>query len=102
MKPANLFLAFKYVKGERFVIKIGDLGLARSLEDSFAEAMTHAGTGFYMSPESHGGEGYKFPHDVWAVGVVMYEVAYVFQLHKKSFVWFRKKLTICVAVVRHL
>jgi NIMA (never in mitosis gene a)-related kinase len=84
LKPANLFLQFKYVKGKRFIIKIGDLGLARSLEDSVVEAQTTAGTKLYMSPESHHG-GYQFPHDVWAIGVIMYEVAYIFMLLKKKF-----------------
>ncbi|TNJ29244.1 Kinase, NEK [Giardia muris] len=67
LKPANVLLA----PDGRCVL--GDFGLARALEDS-SRMSTFAGTPLYMAPEIHRGEKYDKSVDVWALGVVGYEL----------------------------
>ncbi|TNJ27818.1 Kinase, NEK [Giardia muris] len=67
LKPANILLS----SDGRCVL--GDFGIARTLGDSSWMA-THAGTQPYMAPEIHQGENYNKSVDVWALGVVAYEM----------------------------
>lgn len=54
-------------------VRLGDLGVARLLSDaSYAE--TIVGTPYYLSPELCEGKPYDHKSDVWAYGVVIYEV----------------------------
>jgi serine/threonine protein kinase len=55
-------------------IKLGDLGLARELDD-IANDNRIAGTTIYMAPELvHGKEAYTAKIDIWAYGCVLYEI----------------------------
>ena len=54
-------------------IKLGDFGLSRQM-DGAALATTTCGTPFYMAPEQVRRDGYAQPADVWALGVVFYEM----------------------------
>lgn len=65
IKSDNLFLC----KGN--VLKIGDLGIAKAIEKS---AFTVCGTHHYMAPEIHKKEEYDMKADIWAAGVVLYEL----------------------------
>ncbi|TNJ26547.1 Kinase, NEK [Giardia muris] len=67
LKPANILLS----SDGRCVL--GDFGIARTLGDSSWMA-THAGTQPYMAPEIHQGENYNKSVDVWALGVIGYEM----------------------------
>ena len=73
---------------------VGDLGLSKALDRSQGGALasTMCGTPYYLSPEMLGGQPYGKPADVWALGVVMYELltlqrpfaaANIFALQKK-------------------
>ena len=61
---------------------VGDLGLSKKLEHrsqskishSVNKAHTTVGTPPYMSPELVAGRGYGKPSDVWAVGVLLFEM----------------------------
>lgn len=65
IKTDNLFLC------ENDVLKIGDLGIAKAIEKS---AFTVCGTHHYMAPEIHKNKEYDSKADVWAAGIVLYEL----------------------------
>ena len=64
IKTGNIFL-------HKNVIKLGDFGLARAMDGHTCN--THCGTPYYLAPELLSG-GYSYPADVWACGVVLYEL----------------------------
>lgn len=68
LKTQNIFLT----KSE--IIKVGDFGIARVLENSNALATTMIGTPYYMSPELFSNKPYDYKSDVWALGCCVYEV----------------------------
>ena len=59
---------------------LGDLGLSKALAHSHTPggdnqlATTMCGTPYYLSPEMLAGEPYGKPADVWALGVVLFEL----------------------------
>jgi serine/threonine protein kinase len=59
-----------------FQVKLTDFGLSNFVEedevDNSAALLSHVGTSFYLAPEVIGKEGYAFPVDLWACGVVLY------------------------------
>ncbi|TNJ26213.1 Kinase, NEK [Giardia muris] len=67
LKPENVLLS----SDGRCVL--GDFGLARTLGDS-SRMSTLVGTFGYMAPEIHQGENYDKSVDVWALGVMGYEM----------------------------
>ena len=73
LKAANVFLT------SRNLVKVGDFGIAKVLEasgpdGSGALARTAVGTPYYLAPELVSGEPYAFKADMWAVGVLLYEL----------------------------
>ena len=69
LKPANIFLMADGT------IKVGDLGLSRSLSENTLQAHSKVGTPLYMSPEVLRGNGYAFKSDVWSLGCILYELS---------------------------
>ena len=67
IKSDNLFLC------ENDIMKIGDFGIARALKDNDF-ALTTCGTIFYMAPELFNNEKYNNKVDIWALGIVLYEL----------------------------
>jgi NIMA (never in mitosis gene a)-related kinase len=55
-------------------VKIGDLGVARVLGSETAFAKTCVGTPYYLSPELCQDQPYNERSDVWALGVMLYEL----------------------------
>lgn len=55
-------------------IKVGDFGISKVLESTTQVAMTVVGTPYYMAPESCQSEPYTSKSDVWALGVILYEL----------------------------
>lgn len=53
---------------------MGDFGISKSLEDFDAMAMTQCGTLYYLAPEVCRGEPYNHKADIWALGVIIYEL----------------------------
>lgn len=74
LKPANILVE----KDEQNcdVVKIVDFGLAKLVEESEIESITQGaiGTPFYMSPQQAGGEKVDHRTDIYAVGVILYEM----------------------------
>ncbi len=78
LKPANIMIA-------KTGVKVLDFGLAKHVQpggadstvtlDSITEAGSVAGTLLYMAPEALRGEPSDARSDVWALGVVLYEMA---------------------------
>ena len=67
LKPANLFM-------EEGIVKIGDYGLAKLITPSQGtEHSESIGTCHYMAPEIGSGK-YNKPIDVYAMGVILYEM----------------------------
>jgi NIMA (never in mitosis gene a)-related kinase len=55
-------------------VKIGDFGIAKTLEHSNDFAHTIVGSPFYLSPEICMGVPYNAATDVWSLGCVLYEI----------------------------
>jgi len=72
IKTQNVFLANKD-GSEVQCAKIADFGIAKVL-GTRGLAQTIVGTPYYLSPEMCKGETSSCPSDVWAVGVVLYEL----------------------------
>eukprot|EP00759_Apiculatamorpha_spiralis_P038784 PhF_6_TR37845/c4_g1_i1/m.56344/K08857/NEK1_4_5; NIMA (never in mitosis gene a)-related kinase 1/4/5 len=70
IKPANIFLT------RMGVIKLGDFGLSRMYEETISGPVggTVCGTPSYISPEMWRGQKYSKASDLWALGIVLYEL----------------------------
>lgn len=66
IKADNLFIC------KNQLLKIGDLGIARATETG--KANTVVGTVYYMAPEIFHYQNYTNLVDIWAAGVVLYEM----------------------------
>lgn len=69
LKTSNLFLT-----GQMAVIKLGDFGISRVLEETMEQPMTVVGTPYYMSPEVCENKPYTYRSDIWSLGCVLYEL----------------------------
>uniref|UniRef100_A0A8C5DK20 Serine/threonine-protein kinase Nek4 n=1 Tax=Gouania willdenowi TaxID=441366 RepID=A0A8C5DK20_GOUWI len=69
LKTQNIFLT------KANIIKVGDLGIARVLENQNDMASTLIGTPYYMSPELFSNKPYNHKSDVWALGCCVYEMS---------------------------
>ena len=55
-------------------VKLGDFGISKTLSTFTNLAVTACGTPFYFSPELVNSQPYREPSDVWALGVLLYEL----------------------------
>lgn len=69
VKTPNVFLS------ETWEAKLGDMGLAKVLERPNSKAVTFCGSPYYMSPEIFSCKPYDSKSDIWALGVIVYEMA---------------------------
>jgi DNA-binding NarL/FixJ family response regulator len=70
LKPENILIT------DQHVVKLVDFGLARSITDPrLTEAGTLVGTLFYMAPELYSGGEANVSSDLYALGVILYELA---------------------------
>jgi serine/threonine protein kinase len=65
LKPENVFLT------ESGFVKVGDFGLAVRAGDAISDV---AGTGPYLAPESRDARQYRPSLDIYATGVILYEM----------------------------
>lgn len=69
IKLPNIFL------NKDGTVKLGDFGVARTLETTKQSVQTTIGTPYYFSPELCQGLSYNQKSDMWSFGVVIYELA---------------------------
>lgn len=68
IKTINMFLS----KDNK--IKIGDLGVAKLLNQTNNMAHTIVGTPYYLSPELCEEKPYNHKSDIWSLGCILYEL----------------------------
>ena len=68
LKPGNIMLL------PDGTVRILDFGLAKARDQSLSETGAHFGTVSYMTPEQIRGENVDGRADLWALGVVLYEM----------------------------
>lgn len=70
LKTANILLT------TTGLVKLGDFGFSRQYEDSLSNPVgsTFCGTPYYLSPELWHRQPYSKKSEMWAIGVVLYEV----------------------------
>ncbi|KAM8961047.1 inactive serine/threonine-protein kinase PLK5 [Pelodytes ibericus] len=66
LKLSNFFIA------KNMVVKIGDLGLAATVDHCEKAPGIICGTPNYLSPEVLAKDGHSFKSDIWALGCIMY------------------------------
>ena len=66
IKLSNIFLT------DKLELKLGDFGLTKTIlnEKLYGEG----GTLYYMAPEIMEGNGYSFEVDIWAIGIIIYQL----------------------------
>ena len=68
IKSQNIFLT------KNNMVKLGDFGIAKCFNNTIEKAKTIIGTPYYLSPEIINNEPYGFKSDIWALGVLLYEM----------------------------
>lgn len=68
LKSQNIFLTASGL------VKLGDFGIAKCLQNTYQNAKTMVGTPYYLSPEIVQGKPYSFKSDIWSLGVLLYEM----------------------------
>ena len=67
VKTLNIFI-------KEGVLKLGDFGISKALENEEDMAQTKCGTPYFMPPEVCKNFPYDAKADVWAMGVIIYEL----------------------------
>jgi len=87
VKTANCFL------GEGGSIKLGDMNVSKRIKDGML-LQTQTGTPYYMSPEIWANRSYDSSSDMWALGVLFYEICALKKpFTAQSFPELRRKVT---------
>ena len=68
LKSSNIFLM------KNGLIKLGDFGISKGFQNTMEKAKTMVGTPYYLSPEILENKPYDAKSDIWALGVLLYEM----------------------------
>ena len=68
LKSGNVFLT------KSGLVKLGDFGIAKGFKNTWEKAKTKVGTPYYLSPEIISSKPYDSKSDIWALGVLIYEM----------------------------
>lgn len=87
LKQENIFLIKN--KGNKYTSKIGDFGISILVKTGDRTTAKHGqwGTELYMSPEALLGDSFNRKTDVWACGIIFYEILFgihPFQIDKNE------------------
>jgi len=75
IKPLNIFLQGLKSDMESLTPKLGDFGISVDVNSPSQSLLTVGiGTPWYMAPEQLEGKMYSLPADMWAVGVIFYQL----------------------------
>ena len=68
LKSGNIFLT------KSGLVKLGDFGISKGFKNTWEKARTKVGTPYYLSPEIINSKPYDAKSDIWALGVLIYEM----------------------------
>ena len=68
LKSGNIFLT------KSGLVKLGDFGISKGFKNTWEKARTKVGTPYYLSPEIINSKPYDAKSDIWALGVLLYEM----------------------------
>ena len=68
LKSGNIFLT------KSGLVKLGDFGISKGFKNTWEKARTKVGTPYYLSPEIINSKPYDSKSDIWALGVLIYEM----------------------------
>jgi len=77
LKPSNIFIIRRHRKDKGDRVQIIDFGISKSLSlknQGITKTGVIIGTSAYMSPEQATGEKVDLRTDIWAAGVILYQV----------------------------
>eukprot|EP01132_Coremiostelium_polycephalum_P000492 gene492-620_t len=72
LKTQNIFLTIN--SEGKYLVKLGDFGIAKILNSDTSFAKTVIGTPYYLSPEICEDLPYDHKSDIWSLGCVLYEL----------------------------
>lgn len=56
------------------VVKIGDFGISKIIDQTVQASKSFVGTPYYLSPEMVEGKPYSTKADIWSLGVLLYHM----------------------------
>lgn len=77
LKPANILISKRDVGSQKYIVKIADFGLSKVAKNNEQSRMSNSfggGTIEYSSPEQLSAKPLRYNTDLWAFGVIAFEI----------------------------